>query len=104
MRSHEWLDRRSLALHEAVASKLETDPGLVAKARSNLDRSLRTNPSPALEEWRDILESATVPDLLLLLRSPTESAVRLRQSSPFAGVLSAEERRRVMTSHEPPRS
>jgi hypothetical protein len=35
-------------------------------------------------------------DLLQVLTSPAESAVELRQNSPFAGVLDEAERRRVL--------
>ena len=46
MRSHEWIDQRSLALHEAVAATLEGDPTLLDVARANLQRWLRTTPRP----------------------------------------------------------
>jgi hypothetical protein len=104
VRSHEWIDRRSLALHEAVATKLEAEPHLVNIARANLQRWLTTNPAAVLREWRQILESASLPDLLALLRSSSEEAARLRQSSPFAGLLTPEERRAIMSRHEPRRS
>ncbi len=51
MRAHAWIDRRSLALHEAVAAKLEAQPQLVDVARANLRRWLGTNPAAALREW-----------------------------------------------------
>jgi hypothetical protein len=100
VRSHAWIDRRSLALHEAVASKLDERPELVEHARTNLARWLANGPSAALEEWRDLLERATLGELTALLRSPDESATRLRQSNPFAGVLSPEERQAILDRHE----
>lgn len=93
MRSHEWIDRRRLALHEAVAAKLEADPALLNVARENLRRWLSTNPASALAEWSHLLEVTPVSQVVALLRSSDEHAARLRQSSPFAGLLSAEERR-----------
>ena len=96
MRSHEWIDRRSLALHEAVATKLEAQPQLLDVARANLQRWLRTNPSAALREWRQVLEGTTLPALLALLRSTGDEAARLRQSSPFAGLLTVEERQAIL--------
>jgi hypothetical protein len=104
VRSHEWIDRRSLALHEAVAAKLEAQPQLIDIARRNLERWLTVNPAAALVEWRRILDSAPLPDVLALLRSSSEEAVRLRQSSPFAGLLTPEERGRIMASYESRRS
>lgn len=93
VRSHQWIDQRSLALHEAVAAKLEADPTLLDVARANLQRWLSTTPAPALLEWRQLLDVTQLPQLLTLLRSPDDAAARLRQSSPFAGLLTPEERR-----------
>jgi hypothetical protein len=38
-----------------------------------------------------------------LLRSTDENANRLRQSSPFAGILSERERRQILKAHDPRR-
>lgn len=100
MRSHDWIDRRSLALHEAVAAKLETDPTLVDLARANVRRWLATNPATALVEWRAVLDATPLPQLVALLRSPDEEAARMRQSSPFAGVLSPAERQAILEQYE----
>lgn len=101
VRSHQWIDRRSLALHEAVAAKLETDPRLLDVARANLRRWLASRTVPALLEWQDLINRAVLPDLLTLLRSPDANATRLRQSSPFAGILTPQERRSIYERHEP---
>jgi hypothetical protein len=100
VRSHEWIDRRSLALHEAVASKLEAQPQLLNVARANLQRWIRTNPSAALREWWQVLDVTTLPVLLVLLRSNSDEAARLRQSSPFAGLLTMEERQAILNDYE----
>ena len=100
MRSHEWLDRRSLALHEAVAAKLQANPQLLAVARSNLERWLQAGSRTPLVEWRRILETTDLADLLALLRATDERSTRLRQSSPFAGVLTAEERQAILDRYE----
>jgi hypothetical protein len=39
--------------------------------------------------------------ILDVLRSRSEAATRLRQSSPFAGVLTSEERDAILRRHEP---
>jgi type II secretory pathway component PulL len=101
MRSHEWIDQRSLALHEAVAAKLEAQPALIRVARANLERWLRGTETAALLEWRRLLDVLSMPDLLALLCSPGEDAARLRQSSPFAGVLSPRERQAILDRHDP---
>jgi hypothetical protein len=100
VRSHQWIEQRSLALHEAVAAKLEAQPQLLDAARRNLERWLTRNPAAALHEWRRILDSAPLSDVLVLLRSPSEDAARLRQSSPFAGLLTVEERQTIMAAYE----
>ena len=104
MRSHQWIDQRSLALHEAVAAKLEADPQLLDVARRNLERWLQQNPALALREWRRILDSTPLADVVALLRSSSEEATRLRQSSPFAGLLTTEERRAIIGVYESRRS
>jgi hypothetical protein len=104
MRTHDWIDRRSLALHEAVAAKLERQPELLDVARRNLARWLAHYPSPALEEWRDVLRDRAPADIVRLLRSPDASATRMRQSSPFAGVLTPRERQAILDDHDPRRA
>ncbi len=100
MRSHEWIDERSLALHEAVAAKIEAHPELVELARANLKRWLAASPSPALREWQQLLDTTPLPELLALLRSRSERAARLRQSSPFAGLLPPTERQAIFSHYE----
>lgn len=93
---HRILEARSLALHCLVVRKIERDPGLLGVARRNVERWLRRDGRPprALLEWRDIL-GRSWPEIALVLTDSGEEATRLRQSSPFAGVLTAAERRRV---------
>ena len=100
MRAHEWIDRRSLALHEAVADKLEAQPQLLEVARLNLQRWLRTSSAAALREWSRLLDTTPLPELLVLLRSPGDEPARLRQSSPFAGLLTPQERQAILTDYE----
>jgi CBS-domain-containing membrane protein len=100
VRSHQWIDQRSLALHEAVAAKLEAHPQLLDVARQNLERWLQQNPATAVREWRRILDSTPLPEVVALLRSSSDEAARLRQSSPFAGLLTTEERRAIMGVYE----
>jgi hypothetical protein len=104
MRSHEWIDERSLALHEAVAARLEAQPQLLEVARANLQRWLAARPVVALREWQRLLDSLPLPQLVQLLRSPEEEAARLRQSSPFAGILSPAERQAILARYESSRA
>jgi hypothetical protein len=104
VRSHEWIDLRSAALHEAVAAKLEIKPDLINIARGNLSRWMETHPSGALREWQRLLEQSSVPQLVQLLRSSDSRAVWLRQSSPFAGVLTPDERAAILRHYDPRRA
>jgi hypothetical protein len=95
--SHRVLDARSLALHCLVARKIAADPSLLDVARRNLARWRRNARGAApkyLDEWDDIL-GLPWPRVAALLTEQSERAVRLRQSSPFAGVLTPAERRRI---------
>jgi hypothetical protein len=104
MRSHQWIDERSLALHEAVAARLEAEPHLLEVARANLQRWLAARPVAALREWQRLLDGLPLLQLLQLLRSPEDEAVRLRQSSPFAGILSPAERQAILARYESSRA
>lgn len=95
--SHRLLEARSLAMHAVIARKIERDPALLAIACRNIERwSARyADEIPAwLKDWRAVL---TQPWQLVaaLITEPSEHAARLRQSSPFAGVLTNEERWRI---------
>lgn len=94
--SHERIDQRSLALHQRVAERLLRDPGLVMLALRTLERwSSRPDASAAsirtAEEWQHLLRRLTVQEVAALLTEDSEEARRLRQNSPFAGVLSPAE-------------
>src|SRR3546814_13938302 len=95
---HRRHDERSLALHRAVASAIRRDPTVIQKALANISRWEQLAPGPWLAEWRAVL-TGPLETLLALLESPDKNAVRLRQSSPFTGVLSEAERRRIYESH-----
>ena len=94
---HRIIEARSLAMHCLIARKIGADPGLLDSARRNLAAwraRYGDRPPRALEEWRAILDRPW-PEIAVLITDPGESAARLRQSSPFAGVLTPSERRRV---------
>lgn len=87
-------------LHELTADKLERDPTRMAIPLENIDRWLALGHSAPhrLEQWRAILLHAQASpegfaELLQLLRDRDEATSRLREFAPFAGVLTAAERR-----------
>jgi excisionase family DNA binding protein len=93
---------RSWWLHHAVAGRLVADPEFVdASARRRLVEMGERHAGGAVvgsfEDWQRILDGG--PALVLeALTSRENWAVELRQNSPFAGVLSVEERQSVLTS------
>src|SRR2546423_15511215 len=92
MRSHEWIDQRSLALDRRIADKLEAEPELLQQAVRVLERWIaqrQPDPPPVLLEWRGILRHRSPPDILDMLRGDTEEARPLRQASPVCGIFSA---------------
>ena len=99
-RDHAWIDERSRALHARIAEKLQAQPSLVSEAIGNLDRwEWLRGRDAAVDEWRDILDRP-LHELLRLLAEESENADRLRQSSPFAGILTEEERTEVFQHYE----
>ncbi len=91
---------QSLWLHGAVAGHLATDPtGTLERARTNLDRLRRVHPTGMSLHWLDAWQSVFDggPETVLeSLTSAAPLAIELRQNSPFAGVLSEEERSAVL--------
>lgn len=94
-RVHGDLDARAVALGEAIAKKLKSEPTLVSRARRTIARRLsRASASErkTLEEWDRILATSSVAKLRRLLVDPGARATRLRQSLPFLDALSPSER------------
>ena len=98
---HERIDRRSLALHHAIAEKLRAQPSLIGIARENLERWAATagRSAPYLDEWTRILD-CPLEDVLRLIEQEGERMTALRQCSPFAGVLEPTERWAVYARFE----
>lgn len=97
---HGRVDERSLAMHRLVAEKVPANPALLDVARDNLRRWQEMDGSPVLtlSEWEDIL-SGTAAQVTEFLEERSERATRLRQSSPFAGILTAAERQAIYKSY-----
>ncbi len=90
-------ERRSLALHRAIAKRLEQSPELtLRRARRTLQKMRRQHPAarPLLSLWRSLLDRP-IEEILEVLVDPRTSARELRHVTPFAGVLTAAERASV---------
>lgn len=97
--THAEFDARARDLARAIALRLQTDPSLVARARAHIaDRLPRAaaGEQRELREWDRILRTMSLPRLRRFLVDPGERATRLRQTFPFTGILSAEERNELL--------
>lgn len=87
--THTQLDRRSLMMHRSIAQRLRADPALLEVARGNMAR-WNCVERGWWREWSVILQQP-LEEIVAVLERDDEEACRLRQSSPFAGILSAQE-------------
>ena len=100
---HRIIEARSLAMHCLAAQKIMLEPALLDRVRRTLDtwRARYGKDAPrALDEWAEILRRPW-PQIAAFITEPGERATRLRQSTPFAGVLGARERERVYAAFRP---
>lgn len=100
---HRIIEARSLAMHCLAAQKIEHHPALLDQVRRTLETwRLRYGEAVprALDEWKTILRRPW-PEIAAFITDPGEHATRLRQSTPFAGVLGARERERVYAAFRP---
>jgi excisionase family DNA binding protein len=90
---------RSLWVHRAVAGKVVLDPDAsIELAQRNLARMLQVHTDGMsrawLIRWESVLDHG-VDAVLETLSSVSADAVELRQNSPFAGILTEQERTAV---------
>ena len=97
---HARLEERSLAMHRLIARKLRADPTLIDIARENVRRWKRIDglSKAPLSEWEQILDGGAAV-VARFLEERSERAARLRQSSPFPGILTDTERRTIYESY-----
>jgi hypothetical protein len=92
---HELQDQVSLEMARRVAVGLPNHPEWLELARKNLQRwSEQNQDSPSLlrcyAEWTQLL-SLPAQEIARILTEQTDEGQRLRQNSPFVGVLSPRE-------------
>src|SRR5260221_8729344 len=89
--SYQLTDAVSLELGRRIAPELRRRPESLDMARSNRERWTRQNSGvPSLQqcyEERRLLLSRSIDEVCNVLTAETEEDQRLRQNSPFAGVL-----------------
>ena len=94
LQGHEKTDQRSVQLHRVIAEKLRAQPELLEIAMQNIERQLSGRSRRYAEAWRELL-ARPVAEWLPRLSEDSEEMRAMRQSTPFAGILSAKERWRV---------
>lgn len=100
MRTHQGIEARSLALHRLVAEKIRLEPALFERAKATLARWRSTvcaNSQPYLVEWERLMDQG-IEACLAVVVEDSERAAALRQSSPFTGILTDQERHAFLTA------
>lgn len=94
MRTHQEIDERSLALHRLVAEKIRRNPALFDRVKATLARWRMTvcvASQPHLVEWEHLMNQGIDAALAVAIED-SQRATALRQSSPFSGLLTNQER------------
>jgi len=102
---HDLINNRSLELNRLVVEKIRRHPELMDFVRSNLksaldDETLSDSCKDALKEWDYLLRNFRTDIVLDTLVEESERGQRLRQSTPFWGILTQEERGKVFCQYE----
>lgn len=92
---HEYQDACSLEMATRIATGLAEHPEWLTLARNNIARwKQRNSDAPSLvrcyDEWAAILDRP-VPEICAILTAKTDEGQRLRQNTPFAGVIPYDE-------------
>jgi len=97
------LDRINAAQDRRIAARLRRDRRVLKVARANLKRWMTRdgrNVRASFREWHRVLTRLSRAEIADFLQSDTPLARRLRQSSPFAGVLNEVKREAIAERHE----
>ncbi|MDQ6726813.1 MAG: helix-turn-helix domain-containing protein [Actinomycetota bacterium] len=97
-----WEERRSLWLHRCIAARIQADPEKAGRtARENLATMRRADGLGRGEPWRMAWEGlldGPLDELLAVLCATSTYASQLRQTAPFAGLLTPRQRWAVYNS------
>ena len=90
--SQEFIDALALARHREIARMLDDEPSILEKARANAERWLASGnydeaEAASVREWLPLLANDRLDELRDVLTSTSENATRMRQSSPFTGII-----------------
>jgi len=90
--------KRSLAFHQEIVKVLRRDfDTTILKAQTNIKTMLKANPNAddLLDEWKTLL-GANIELLIIAILDPTLRGRDRRQVSPFAGILTAKQRTKII--------
>jgi hypothetical protein len=92
VRTHQEIDRRSLEMVRQIVAKIDADPARAGfeKAKGVCRRWVARGNVPA-REWLTILERPW-EEVRAILLDESDEGQRLRQSDPFVGILTPQER------------
>jgi hypothetical protein len=102
MDPHRRAELRSLAYHREIAARIDEHPAILERARMRVKWWHRTGQvHPRYTRLWDELFGRSLVEIKEALVAETETMVAARQSTPFAGALSARERWTLWRSVEP---
>ncbi|HTV41254.1 MAG TPA: hypothetical protein VMF08_11805 [Candidatus Sulfotelmatobacter sp.] len=101
--NHAVQDSVNLEMAQRIASGLPQHPEWIDFALANLERwSCQNSNAPSLlrcyDEWKGILQEG-VSKVCAVLTAETDEGRRLRQNSPFVGILSPKEVWEIKSRH-----
>jgi len=95
MNLHRLAEERSVAYHRVIAERLRHQPEVLENARQRVQTWLASDVTPFYaRKWAEIL-ARDPSSVAAFLVERSELADELRQSSPFAGALSPQERWKI---------
>jgi hypothetical protein len=94
IQSHKDIDRRLHRLVAACVVKIDESPELLDRARA---QAARNSNEHIRKEWKSLLDIPWARLRVILLENSDEGD-RIRQSVPFGGFLSNDERMRIINS------
>lgn len=99
VRTHQQIDRRSLAMVQKIVAKIDADPDRrgLTHAKSVCERWVAQGIVSA-REWLTLLEKPW-EDVRTILLDESDEGQRLRQTDPFCGILTPEERWAIYREH-----
>lgn len=102
MRTHQQIDRRSLAMARRIVGKIDADPERrgFAHAKSVCARWVEQGIVSA-REWLMLLEQPW-EEVRATLLDESDEGQRLRQTDPFCGILTPRERWEIYREHREP--